>query len=915
MMNYKNVLIFFGIALLFVQFVFASSVVELVLEKNPGLIKGDVDNNGLVNIFDLAIVGKNYGERAAVVLKSGAVSTLSSNSLDGDTNGDGVVDVLDLAIVGKNYDIIFPQQSGATSVFVSPSYKEVKVNEEFKVSINIATNTNVFASEAKVLFDPDLFEVILVSEGDFLKKGASTFPIIKINNTIGEVSFAITRFGVSSGASGNGSLVIIDFKSKDEGDSEVKIENLKLVDSNLQEILDVKREYGLMRTVGNRAPVITSFFPVSEPKIYEGQNQKFNVSYYDPDGDAASVKWYVNGLLATSSTNSYTFFTNYESAGAYIIEAVVSDSNFKTASKNWTVEVINVNRVPTAPTLIDLSPKTANTSSVFSCVASGSTDADGDSISYYYEFRKGSSVLKSYSTSSSYDCATPGCNKNDDITCYAKAYDGTAYSGEKNSNSVKIMNSAPTAPTLIDLSPKTANTSSVFSCVASGSTDADGDSISYYYEFRKGSSVLKSYSTSSSYDCATPGCNKNDDITCYAKAYDGTAYSGEKNSNSVKIMNSAPRLNFIGNKKISEESTLSFKVSASDADNDVLTYSAINLPSGAKLNSSSGDFTWKTSFGDSGEYSVTFFVYDSDGFVDSEVVKISVSFVNRAPKILSYYPVDNPKMNEKSYVKFGVSASDPDKDELYFDWYSDGKLVKKESSFNASTFIFDSFNYNDSGTYKVRVVISDGELTDSKEWSVSVIDSHSRIYLTGGSVGIFSLPRMIEKSFNELETNCVLRQINNKYALAYYEPNSSDIGEENYKFLKLNDVLYGGQGYFISVENDCYIEVSGEMVTQKDIGFKYWDNPNMLKAGWNLLGSTTLQSLFSRGGCELYDNIGPLRYAYGVSSCKDVKGYDGRYEYCPEENGVVRCRCSFSPANLVPGEGYWIRVKNDCTLS
>jgi hypothetical protein len=818
MMNYKNVLIFFGIVLLFVQFVFASSVVELVLEKNPGLIKGDVDNNGLVNIFDLAIVGKNYGERAAVVLKSGAVSTLSSNSLDGDANGDGVVDVLDLAIVGKNYDIIFPQQSGATSVFVSPSYKEVKVNEEFKVSINIATNTNVFASEAKVLFDPDLFEVILVSEGDFLKKGASTFPIIKINNTIGEVSFAITRFGVSSGASGNGSLVIIDFKSKDEGDSEVKIENLKLVDSNLQEILDVKREYGLMRTVGNRAPVITSFFPVSEPKIYEGQNQKFNVSYYDPDGDAASVKWYVNGLLATSSTNSYTFFTNYESAGAYIIEAVVSDSNFKTASKNWTVEVINVNRVPTAPTLIDLSPKTANTSSVFSCVASGSTDADGDSISYYYEFRKGSSVLKSYSTSSSYDCATPGCNKNDDITCYAKAYDGTAY-------------------------------------------------------------------------------------------------SGEKNSNSVKIMNSAPRLNFIGNKKISEESTLSFKVSASDADNDVLTYSAINLPSGAKLNSSSGDFTWKTSFGDSGEYSVTFFVYDSDGFVDSEVVKISVSFVNRAPKILSYYPVDNPKMNEKSYVKFGVSASDPDKDELYFDWYSDGKLVKKESSFNASTFIFDSFNYNDSGTYKVRVVISDGELTDSKEWSVSVIDSHSRIYLTGGSVGIFSLPRMIEKSFNELETNCVLRQINNKYALAYYEPNSSDIGEENYKFLKLNDVLYGGQGYFISVENDCYIEVSGEMVTQKDIGFKYWDNPNMLKAGWNLLGSTTLQSLFSRGSCELYDNIGPLRYAYGVSSCKDVKGYDGRYEYCPEENGVVRCRCSFSPANLVPGEGYWIRVKNDCTLS
>ncbi len=45
--------------------------------------------------------------------------------------------------------------------------------------------------------------------------------------------------------------------------------------------------------------------------------------------------------------------------------------------------------------------------------------------------------------------------------------------------------------------------------------------------------------------------------------------------------NSAPILNTIGNKTVVQKQLLSFQVSASDVDGDVLTYSVSNIPSGA----------------------------------------------------------------------------------------------------------------------------------------------------------------------------------------------------------------------------------------------------------------------------------------------------------------------------------------------
>jgi hypothetical protein len=56
-------------------------------------LAGDVNNDCIVNIFDLASVGLAYG------------STLDDNNwnANADLNNDGVVNIFDLAIVGINY--------------------------------------------------------------------------------------------------------------------------------------------------------------------------------------------------------------------------------------------------------------------------------------------------------------------------------------------------------------------------------------------------------------------------------------------------------------------------------------------------------------------------------------------------------------------------------------------------------------------------------------------------------------------------------------------------------------------------------------------------------------------------------------------------------------------------------------------
>ncbi len=93
----------------------------------------------------------------------------------------------------------------------------------------------------------------------------------------------------------------------------------------------------------------------------------------------------------------------------------------------------------------------------------------------------------------------------------------------------------------------------------------------------------------------------------------------------VKVLNvnRPPKLVAIADQKVKENETLTFKVEATDPDQDSLTLTSSVLPVGATF--SSGSFSWKTTVGQAGNYSIKFKAFDGK---DSDLVAVLITVGN-----------------------------------------------------------------------------------------------------------------------------------------------------------------------------------------------------------------------------------------------------------------------------------------------
>ncbi|MGB9959781.1 MAG: DUF2341 domain-containing protein [Candidatus Bathyarchaeales archaeon] len=105
--------------------------------------------------------------------------------------------------------------------------------------------------------------------------------------------------------------------------------------------LTVKIQWNVNVLNVNRPPQINSPNPSTNPTILEGDTQEFSISPFDPDGEDLLIEWYVNSNLVKINATAYTFISNYNSAGTYIITVKVSDGP-EQALHQWTLTVIDV---------------------------------------------------------------------------------------------------------------------------------------------------------------------------------------------------------------------------------------------------------------------------------------------------------------------------------------------------------------------------------------------------------------------------------------------------------------------------------------------------------------------------------------------------------------------------------------------
>ncbi len=158
--------------------------------------------------------------------------------------------------------------------------------------------------------------------------------------------------------------------------------------------------------------------------------------------------------------------------------------------------------------------------------------------------------------------------------------------------------------------------------------------------------------------------------------------------------------------KVQETELVDLEPEAEDPDKDSLTFTFSN-----PLDE---DGQWQTTYGDSGEYTITVTVSDGE-LTSSQNVLVIVKKKEEAPTIDSFSPTETEvEIDETDSIEFDIQASDLNDDELIYTWKLDGDEVSNEESYLYET------TYDDAGSHTVKADVYDGTTVVSQLWSITV---------------------------------------------------------------------------------------------------------------------------------------------------------------------------------------------------
>ena len=184
----------------------------------------------------------------------------------------------------------------------------------------------------------------------------------------------------------------------------------------------------------------------------------------------------------------------------------------------------------------------------------------------------------------------------------------------------------------------------------------------------------------------------------------------------------APVLSNIGAKYVTIGETLTFSVYATDPDNDPLTYSAANLPTGASFNDVTRTFTWTPGPAQVGTYPHIWFRVTDGVHIDEKACWIVVR-AGGAPTInVPCPPWVGHRVRTGSLLEFVVTATDPDTAPQDLTYYASSDLPP------GATFVNQVFRWTPTaeqiGTYpSIMFTVTDGTSTDSGGTWIFVIAS------------------------------------------------------------------------------------------------------------------------------------------------------------------------------------------------
>ncbi|HUF51754.1 MAG TPA: PKD domain-containing protein [Longimicrobiales bacterium] len=358
-----------------------------------------------------------------------------------------------------------------------------------------------------------------------------------------------------------------------------------------------------LTTTVNNPPEVTSHGGPYSGSV--NQPVSFHATATDQDGDQVTYAWnFGDGATATGAAATHA----YAAAGDYSVRLTVTDE-WGDRGFAATTASISAGHVNTAPVINNLDAPAGDEGSPVSFSASAS-DADGDALSFSWNFGDGGTGAGASPTHTYADNGT--------YTVTLTVSDG--HGGTTTASALAVIsNVAPTAT----LSAPESVMSSAYILLAMGNPqDVAADLGSLEFAFSCDGTNWGAFGISRKTTCPALGHGGTLTVGGRVRDKDGgvTTYNTDIN---VIQENRAPVIGSMSVPATSTEGTsIDVTSSASDADNDPLTYSW-DFGDGSSANTQNATHV----FADNGSYTVTLTVADGQGGVDTQNQTVVVSNV------------------------------------------------------------------------------------------------------------------------------------------------------------------------------------------------------------------------------------------------------------------------------------------------
>ncbi|MFZ4858363.1 MAG: PKD domain-containing protein [Desulfuromonadaceae bacterium] len=421
----------------------------------------------------------------------------------------------------------------------------------------------------------------------------------------------------------------------------------------------------------------------------------------DPDGTIASYLWSGSPQPAAVAAPGVTL-----AAGTHTFTLVVTDNlGAQSVASSVTVTVnaaVPANQLPIANAGANqtITLAVGQLSGSVTLDGSGSTDGDGTIASYSWRAPSG--------------VATPAAGQMPTVTdltagsytFYLTVTDNKGgVSAESLPVTVTINTISNAAPLLNAIGAKSTSEGQLLSFTISG-TDTDTFDVANLVYRASGLPAGANFNPANRFFSWIPDFNQSGVYGVTFTLSDGKSSAIETVRITVANTNRPPVLAFIGSKTVSENSALSFSVSASDpdtaTDNDTLTYTANGLPAGATFTGQA--FAWTPGYDAApGPYPVTFTATDSHAASAGETVTISVTNSNRPPTLAVQQSASGAEGSSLTFTITG--AFDPDGDTLTYS----ATNLPSGATVNPATgqLTWSAPSFTSSGTYTATIRVTD----------------------------------------------------------------------------------------------------------------------------------------------------------------------------------------------------------------